>query len=127
MKNHWNATLKRKVNTGTLKNRYLKEGMGLQALLDILPAYTPPPLSADPDEEEEGAGVDVAAAVAAAGAAGAAAGGLGELSAQVQAAAAAGGVSGGFCSSLGLRVRVAGRLVCVAVLLSVGSRTALPR
>ncbi|KXZ45686.1 hypothetical protein GPECTOR_51g671 [Gonium pectorale] len=34
VKNHWNATLKRKVNTNTLRNRFLKDRCNLQWLLD---------------------------------------------------------------------------------------------
>lgn len=34
VKNHWNATLKRKCQTGTLRNRFLKEGVSLQWLVD---------------------------------------------------------------------------------------------
>mmetsp|Transcript_21180 Transcript_21180/g.53855 ORF Transcript_21180/g.53855 Transcript_21180/m.53855 type:complete len:432 (-) Transcript_21180:1442-2737(-) len=37
VKNHWNATLKRKVTTNTLKNKYLREGHSLDALLEIMP------------------------------------------------------------------------------------------
>lgn len=34
VKNHWNATLKRKCQTGTLRNRFIKDGVSLQWLMD---------------------------------------------------------------------------------------------
>ncbi|GAX77056.1 hypothetical protein CEUSTIGMA_g4502.t1 [Chlamydomonas eustigma] len=41
VKNHWNATLKRKCQSGSVRNRFFREGLGLQSLLSMIDEMVP--------------------------------------------------------------------------------------